>query len=210
MQFDTYIFDWDGTLMDSVPRIVDVMQKVAVNHNLSYPSADQVKAVIGISLPRALQIVYNIAESDIEWVRNAYRDEYNANTTPIPLFQGVVDMLQTLKSRGATLAVATGKGRPGLDAAIANNGLSDVFSTSRCADDAKSKPDPDMVHQIMTELGCHPERTVMIGDSIHDLGMAKAANIAGLGVSYGAHSVAQLTDYNPIAIVDNPLEILDF
>ena len=134
----------------------------------------------------------------------AYKHAYIAqDQTPCPLFDGAEQLLQRLQNAGATLAVATGKARRGLDRAWANTGTGHYFSTSRCADEAESKPSSDMLEQILAELNVSAERAVMIGDTSYDMQMAEQIGMDRIGVSYGVHAEEHLERHNPIAIVDS-------
>ncbi|WP_341504055.1 HAD-IA family hydrolase [Gallaecimonas sp. GXIMD4217] len=188
------IFDWDGTLMDSVGRIVSSMQGAALALGLDKPSDQEVRDIIGMSLRPAVQTLFTDLEADgVERVVSAYRDQYlELNTTPTPLFSGVEAMLRELKSQGRQLAVATGKARPGLERVFKATGLKPLFTTSRTADEAQSKPHPDMLAQILAETGVAAKRALMIGDSTLDMHMAKSAGVRALGVSFGVHSPEHL------------------
>lgn len=139
-----------------------------------------------------------------------YRRHYGARpVTAADLFEGVPDMLAELRSRGYRLAVATGKARSGLDQALAATGTDVWFQATRCADETASKPDPLMLHQLMAELRVAPERTLMIGDALHDLHMARNARVAAVGVGCGASARAALAALQPLACLERTPELLD-
>lgn len=191
---DLVIFDWDGTLMDSVGRIVSSMQATAKALDLSVPSDQAVRDIIGLSLMPAFDRLFpGLDEGSRAALLAEYRDQYvELDPTPTPLFPGVEVMLARLGASGKTLAVATGKARAGLDRVFAATGLAGHFVTSRTADDAQSKPHPEMLTQILAETGISAERALMIGDSQLDMAMAKAAGVKALGVGFGVHSPEQL------------------
>ena len=210
MKYEVVIFDWDGTLMDSVGRIVSCLQTSAQQAALPVPTEAAVRDIIGLSLHEAFhQLFPGINDTQIEQMTALYRQEYVHNdNTPTPLFEGVRELLIDIAERGAKLAVATGKARAGLQRVLTATELEAHFHTSRCADEAQSKPAPDMIEQILAELGIAPEKALMVGDSQLDLKMANAAGVAAIGVSYGAHSVDSLASVSPAAIIHHPSELL--
>jgi phosphoglycolate phosphatase len=207
--YELVIFDWDGTLMDTVGKIVSCMQDVAQELILPIPSEQQIRDVIGLSLPKIMPILF-VGHQNHQQIIDCYRRHHFANEQPTPLFEGVESLIINLHAAGYQLAVATGKGRDGLDKVLALTGLGQYFHATRCADDAKSKPDPEMLHSLLRHFDVAADRAVMIGDSIHDLTMANNAGMASIGVSYGAHNEARLKTLNPRAIVDQPSAIHDY
>jgi phosphoglycolate phosphatase len=203
------IFDWDGTVMDSVGRIVSSMRAAAALTALEVPSHDAVKQIIGLSLDPAFDQLFPTADkAQRQQIFEHYRDQYVLHdTTPTPLFAGAEATLKQLAEQNILLAVATGKARKGLDRMFAETGLAPYFATSRCADEAQSKPHPDMLKQIITELGVNAEQAIMVGDTSHDLKMAQAINMPRVGVSHGAHPVSVLAQYQPLAIIDHLPEL---
>lgn len=203
------IFDWDGTVMDSVGRIVSSMQTAARNTEVAVPSVSAVKQIIGLSIGPALATLFpDTSAIQREQLFSHYRDQYLLHdTTPAPLFAGAEALLEQLANQNILLAVATGKARVGLDSLLNETGLKRYFATSRCADEAQSKPHPDMLQQIITELGITAGDAVMVGDTSHDLKMAQAIAMPRVGVSHGAHDAATLHQYQPIAIIDQLLEL---
>ncbi|WKE67397.1 HAD-IA family hydrolase [Gallaecimonas kandeliae] len=188
------IFDWDGTLMDSVGRIVSSMQATARALALPVPTEQQVRDIIGLSLMPAFDALFpGLDEAGRDAVLAVYRDQYvELDPTPTPLFPGVEAMLATLKTSGRQLAVATGKARAGLTRVFAETGLEPFFITSRSADEAHSKPHPDMLEQILSETGVAAHQALMIGDSELDMKMARAAGVRALGVGFGVHDETRL------------------
>ncbi len=199
------IFDWDGTLCNSLPGIVRAMQAASVQSQLPMPSDSEVYGIVGLGLHEAATHLFphidqETANQLVEHYRVAYRGLDDAH---IRLFPGVMDTLENLRAQGHTLAVATGKSRAGLDRVWEVLGMTSFFDASRCNDEARSKPAPDMVLQLMQERDFEAEQSLVVGDSVHDLGMARAAGVAGIGVSYGANSAAELSKYQPVAIIDS-------
>ncbi|MBT1445638.1 HAD-IA family hydrolase [Shewanella sp. JM162201] len=209
-QFELVIFDWDGTLMDSISKIVHCMQALAQELEIAIPSEKVVRDVIGLSMPEAMRALFP-AETEAtrqSWI-NRYKVHYQVlNATPSPLFDGVHELLDGLAQKQKKLAIATGKGRPGLDAILSQTGLGPKFHASRCADETRSKPHPQMLHELLAELGVCPSRAVMIGDSAFDLKMAHNAGIAAIGVDYGTHDRDTLLAVSPLTVVSHPLELL--
>ncbi|MCF4009466.1 HAD family hydrolase [Rheinheimera sp. UJ63] len=198
------IFDWDGTVMDSVGRIVSSMQAAALHTGIAVPSTAAVRHIIGLSLDPAFDMLFPSANpAQRQQLFEHYRDQYvQHDTTPTPLFADAEQVLQQLAERNVLLAVATGKARKGLDRMFAETGLARYFATSRCADEAQSKPHPDMLQQIIQQLGVAANEAIMVGDTSHDLKMAQAIAMPRIGVSHGAHDVAVLQQYAPLAIID--------
>lgn len=208
-RFDLLIFDWDGTLLDSVDWIVACLQNAAAESGLPVPSATAARAVIGLSLDTALRTVFpGIATDAVDPLMAAYRRHFfSRQLTPADLFEGVADMLAELREAGFRLAIATGKARRGLDDALERTGLESFFETTRCADETASKPDPAMVYEILAATGTPAHRGVMIGDSIHDLRMAANAGIAGIAVTSGANSREELTGFKPLTCLERVVEL---
>ena len=210
-QYELVIFDWDGTLMDSVGKIVACMQQSALTLEMPMPTEQAVRDIIGLSMDEALSILHPNGSVELQAaMKEVYRQQYlELNQTPTPLFDGVVDLLTTLNGRGYKLAVATGKARAGLNRVLTATELGGYFVASRCADEAASKPSPEMISQLLNELGISADKAVMIGDSIHDLNMANNAGIHAIGVDYGAHDRNKLSQANPKAVISSPMELLE-
>ncbi|MDR8524166.1 HAD-IA family hydrolase [Shewanella fidelis] len=208
--YELVIFDWDGTLMDSVSKIVTCMQQMATAVSIEIPSEQAVRDVIGLSMEEAFKVLYPLMPvTDFGPMINSYKDHYlTLNKTPSPLFDGSELLLNELSSRDYRLAVATGKGRNGLNRVLSETGLGRHFESSRCADESKSKPNPDMILELLEELKVSPNRALMVGDSLHDLNMANNAGVDAVGVSYGAHSESRLLQARPKAIIHHPTELL--
>jgi phosphoglycolate phosphatase len=197
-QFDLIVFDWDGTLMDSTATIVKAIQAAAKDIGVSVPSDAAAAHVIGLGLAEAMQAVLpDIDPALYPRMVERYRYHYLAKDHELVLFPGVRPMLEELSQAGYFLAVATGKSRVGLNRALNAAQLLSVFDATRCADETFSKPHPAMLQELTRELGQDMRRTVMIGDTTHDLMMANNAGASGIAVEYGAHPVQQLQACNP-------------
>lgn len=203
------IFDWDGTLMDSVDRIVSSMQSAAKTVGLAIPTDNDVKQIIGLSLTTALETLFtSITAKQVEDMLVQYKYEYlEGDNTPAPLFANAANLLSHLKKRNKLLAVATGKGRQGLNRVLKVSETSVFFDTTRCAGEMPSKPDPTMLHSILDELKIAPHEAIMIGDTSHDLKMAQNAGVDSIGVTFGVHDRAVLNQYKPKVVVDSMAEL---
>jgi len=212
MRYKLVIFDWDGTLMDSAAKIINCMQIAAKHCGMPIPTADEVGHIIGISLKPAIKQLFAIQDERLaERIMLAYKDAFvSHDATPSPLFDGVENMLAALSSAGVVLAVATGKARRGLVRAWQQTGTEGYFSASRCADDAESKPSPDMLLQLLDELKIGAKDALMVGDTTYDLQMAKSIGMHRVGVSYGVHAQVHLEALGPKAIVHSIPELQAF
>ena len=208
-RFDLIIFDWDGTLIDSIDWIARCLQNAANNTRHATPDYQSAKDVIGLSIEKAIAALFPDAnENEVHTLVDHYEKAYfSKKISRDDLFTGVFDMLEALKKSGYLLAIATGKTREGLDEALHATGTVDLFSITRCADETQSKPHPKMLEEIMTHLQISPERVLMVGDSTHDLQMAINAGIASIGVASGSHDSDQLLQYQPLHCLSNPIEL---
>lgn len=209
-RFDLLVFDWDGTLYDSVGWIVECLQVAAEDCGLPVPSDYAARSVIGLSLLDAMHALYPGSAPELaERVAHSYRQYYHTRTMDAAgFFDGVLDMLEALRGRGYRLAVATGKNRAGLDHMLDATGTRDVFHATRAADETASKPDPTMLFQLMTELRVAPERTLMIGDSLHDLRMARNAGIPAVAVGCGANALHELAELESLVCLEATADVL--
>ncbi|HEX6591515.1 MAG TPA: HAD-IA family hydrolase [Moraxellaceae bacterium] len=198
-----FIFDWDGTLMDSERQIVICMQEAARDLKLVVPRNDEVRVIIGLGLPEAiLRLFPDHDRNTRELIRRAYAKHFVAEAGGrSELFPGAQELLDELRSQGHLLAIATGKSRLGLDRVLGQTGLINFFDTTRCADETASKPDPLMLRQILTALTVFPGEAVMIGDTSFDLEMASRAGVRSVGIAHGVHAVDELEKHRPVAIV---------
>jgi len=207
-RFDLLVFDWDGTLMDSAGTIVSSIQNACSDLDLPVPSDAASRHVIGLGLQEALEmLVPGRNAEDYQLLVERYRFYYLGQDMQIPLFEGVTQAIADLHDAGFLLAVATGKSRRGLDRALEHSGLGEYFHSTRCADECFSKPHPCMIDQIMDELGVPQARTVMIGDTSHDLKMAINAGVDALGAGYGAHPKEHLEALSPLICADSFIEL---
>ena len=207
-RFDLIVFDWDGTLFDSTALITRCIQAACADIGVAVPSAEQASYVIGLGLHEALQhAVPGLPEARYPELGRRYRHHYMARQHELVLFDGTLALLHALKSRNHWLAVATGKSRQGLDEALHTVQLKGLFDGTRTADETASKPNPLMLQQLMAEFGAAPERTVMIGDTTHDLRMAVNAGTACIGVSYGAHEPEAFADFAPLHVAHSTADL---
>ncbi len=210
-RFDLIIFDWDGTLINSIDWIASCLQQAAVECGIAAPEAQAAKNVIGLSINNAMQSLFPEIDPHTQAQLVAcYSQQYNSKQiSPDDLFPGVYAMLIELKESGYQLAVATGKTRVGLQKALQATGTEELFCVTRCADETASKPDPKMLLEIIHHTQAAKERTLMIGDSIHDLQMALNAPISAIAVSCGANSAELLQQYHPLLCLQQPTELLN-
>lgn len=205
-RYDLLIFDWDGTLADSVGRIVECMRIAANELGLEARSDPQIKGIIGLGLPEAIAELYPglVSSAAIERFRRVYSEHYlRLEVEPSPLFGGVRQGLEAFRLVGCQLAVATGKSRKGLDRVLASHGWQHYFEVTRCADETASKPDPLMLNEILAQRNVRPERALMVGDSVFDLLMAARAGLDAVAVSYGAQPVKALQACRPKCVIDH-------
>ncbi|HUW97729.1 MAG TPA: HAD-IA family hydrolase [Acidiferrobacter sp.] len=208
-KYDLLIFDWDGTLMDSADKIVCCFQGAARDCGLSGLTDQAIRRTIGLGAAEALAQLLPEQDGAVRAaVAVRYREHFmRLNETPMPLFPGVQAGLLAFQKRGYTLAVATGKSRAGLRAALGMTGLTGLFSATRCADETQSKPDPLMLIEILAETGVDGARAIMIGDTSYDMEMAARAGIASAAVSYGVHERAELLAHGPAVCLDSFAEL---
>ncbi len=207
-QFNLIVFDWDGTLMDSTSAIVKSLQDSAADLGLPTPDRKKAAHVIGLGLREALETVLpDVNPEYYPKLVERYRTHFLKNSVSLSLFDGVREMLDDLKNQDYLLAVATGKSRAGLNRAIDEVGLQGYFDASRTADETHSKPHPAMLLELTGQLGEPMKRTVMIGDTTHDLLMANNAGASGIAVQYGAHSPKELQRLHPVYSADSVEEL---
>ncbi len=200
------IYDWDGTLVDSIGRIVEAMHQAARGCGLAQLSDAAIKGIIGLGLPEAIAVLYpDLREPRlIERFRRAYSEHYLAlEAEPSALFPGVAQALESFRAQGYALAVATGKSRRGLDSVLAGRGWLDYFDVTRCADETASKPDPRMLVEILAHCQVSASEALMIGDSSFDLQMAHRAGIRSVAVGYGAQPLAVLQQESPALAIEH-------
>lgn len=203
-RYDLIVFDWDGTVMDSTAVIANSIQSACRDLELTVPSDEVARHVIGLGLDQALRYAVPSAGASrhAELVAR-YRHHFFSQENAMPLFKGAEVLMQELREDGYLLAVATGKGRGGLDRAMNASNMTQYFHSTRTADQTASKPDPTMLFEIMDELEVGAPRTLMIGDTTHDLQMAVNAGVASIGMTHGAHPADQLLELKPLALLDD-------
>ncbi|MGZ8174422.1 MULTISPECIES: HAD family hydrolase [Methylobacter] len=210
-KFDLIIFDWDGTLIDSIDWIVHCLQTAGKHCGCDIPEPQAAKDVIGLSITNACAKLFpGVDQETLTQLTDCYQQTYLSRQLDRgDLFPGVYDMLVELKQAGYQLAVATGKTRAGLQEALQATDTEALFCITRCSDETASKPDPLMLHQIMQHIQAANERSLMVGDSTHDLQMAMNAQISSIAVSCGAHPEDILQRYNPLMCLQQPAELLN-
>ena len=207
-QFDLIVFDWDGTLFDSTALIVRCIQSACADIGAAIPSAQQAAYVIGLGLRDALEhAVPDLPAERYGELAQRYRHHYLASQHQLSLFEGTLEMLRDLKARHHWLAVATGKGRQGLNDALAHSDLAGMFDGTRTADETASKPHPRMLLELIDEFGVRAERTLMIGDTTHDLQLARNAGTPCVGVSFGAHDHEAFEAFDPLHVAHSTAEL---
>lgn len=203
-QFDLLVFDWDGTLMDSAGVIASSIQAACRDLGLTVPTDNDARHIIGLGLNEAIaQLLPTLPFPEYGHLVERYRHHFLAQDEDIPLFDGVAEAIAALHGQDFLLAVATGKSRRGLERTLQHSGLKSFFHSTRCADECFSKPHPAMLLEIMDELQVAPQRTLMIGDTSHDLQMADNAGVRALAAAYGAHPREHLLEFAPLACLDD-------
>ena len=207
-RYDLIVFDWDGTVMDSTAIIAGSIQAACRDLKLPVPDDETARHVIGLGLQQALRhAVPDAPEEMYEPLVARYRHHFLSQNEAIPLFDQARETIVELYDAGYRLAVATGKNRNGLDHALESTQMGRYFHATRTADRTFSKPHPAMLLEIMDELDVPPERTLMIGDTTHDLQMAINAGVGAIGVTHGAHPEDQLRELKPLALLDDFIEL---
>lgn len=203
------VFDWDGTLMDSLSRIVHSMQQAAMDLGLEVRSAGQVHDIIGLALDLAIERLYpGLSMAGIARMHERYAFHYvEGDQEPSPFYAGVPELLQQLRDQNVLLSVATGKSRKGLDRILQAHQVEPLFHSTRCADETRSKPEPDMLLEILDYHDLQPRDAVMVGDTEFDLEMARRAGVDSVGVTWGAHDVARLQRHQPRICVDSVAQL---
>jgi phosphoglycolate phosphatase len=207
-RYDLIVFDWDGTVMDSTAVIAGSIQAACRDLGLQVPDDETARHVIGLGLDQALRYaVPDLTEEMRPELVERYRHHFLAQDQAIPLFDGARETIVALHQAGYRLGVATGKSSNGLDRALDSSGLKEYFHATRTADRTLSKPNPAMLLELMDELGASAGRTLMIGDTTHDLQMAQNANVDAVAIGHGAHPPEQLMELNPLALVGDFAEL---
>ncbi|MEM6292172.1 MAG: HAD-IA family hydrolase [Myxococcota bacterium] len=203
------VFDWDGTLADSKQKIVGCLRRAFEQLGAQPLSDERLASIIGLGLPESARALYPGADDAfVDGFVQRYRDLWLApNADHASLFPGTRDVLETLRDRGLTLTVATGKSRRGLERELRETGLGSCFLATRCADETASKPDPKMLLELFDVTGTTPADTIMVGDSEWDLRMAADAGVRTVAVSYGAQPIVHLRSFGPTACIDAITEL---
>ncbi len=208
-----FIFDWDGTISNSTAKIVKCMQNAAFDIGIEMLESKTIQNIIGLGLPEAIRVLYpNENDAAREALRVGYsRHFFEADKVlPSPFFEGVMDTLENLKEQGHYLTVATGKSRKGFDRVLSNLKLDTFFDASRCADETASKPDPKMLNELLDEFCMEAKDATMVGDTEFDMAMARNIEMPRIAVSYGAHHIDRLRNYQPNLCIDRFSEILSW
>ncbi|MFA1603336.1 HAD family hydrolase [Alcaligenes faecalis] len=210
-RYAAVLFDWDGTVMDSTYSIASSIQLASADLELPVPSIQQASWVIGLSLESALyRAVPDLTAEQMPLFLERYRYHFMQRDPHIKLFDGILSFMGELRGRQIALGVATGKSRQGLDRVLQQVNLSTFFDATRCADETRSKPDPEMLHQLLAELMLEPEQVLMVGDTVHDIHMAANAGMDSVAVTYGAHDPQTLAKAEPTVMVDNVAQMRDW
>lgn len=208
--YELYVFDWDGTVMDTTALIARGMQEAAKALSLPIPDYDVCRGTIGLSNPQAMAVVApTLPESRWDEFWRAYRNWYLVREAEVVLFPHLQELFDAMKKHGVRMAIATGKSRRGLDRVFEKTGIGAYFEATRTADECFSKPNPQMLEEIFLETRVSPENAVMIGDTVHDLQLAANARCDGIGMTYGAGSRDELESVPHKAVVDNVDELAE-
>ncbi len=205
-----FIFDWDGTLLDSTDKIVRCLRAASVEVGLAHREDHEFREIIGLGLLEAIRQLYPDAdEAAVMGMRQGYAKHFlAADRTPCPFYPQVMETLHALKDGGHQVAVATGKSRQGLNRVLGALQLESFFHGSRCADETRSKPHPLMLEELLAEFSVPANDAVMIGDTEFDMAMARNAGVPRVAVSYGAHHIDRLQAYDPLLCVDRMDQLL--
>lgn len=204
-KYSLLIFDWDGTLLDSQAQIISCMVSAITELGLESRTPEQISNIIGLGLEEAIVSLYpSIEQKQVSLMAQTYREYYLfEDKTPSPLFDGAKEVLIKLRESGYDLAVATGKSRRGLDKGLIENNLGDFFPITRCADETRSKPHPQMLEEILVDYNTEASTALMIGDSEYDMQLANNAKVESLAVSYGVHNLLRLLKHDPVGFIDD-------
>jgi phosphoglycolate phosphatase len=207
-RYSLIVFDWDGTLIDSAAAIATCIQEAARELGLPVPDRDTASHVIGLGLHDSLRhAVPTLAPDGYTQFVDCYRKHFMTCEDSMQLFPGVPELIVELRDRGHRLAIATGKSRRGLDRALEASGMGQHFHATRCGDETQPKPHPAMLLELLHELAIEPQRSLMIGDTSHDLEMARNAGVAAIGVCSGAHPAHSLRALSPLACLQSVAEL---
>lgn len=199
------VFDWDGTIADSEARIVSSVASALAETGLPTRTSDEIRNIIGLGMRESMEALFpEISPTRYQGFIDAYRKQFQSRArTPVTLFPEVKGVLESLASRGYLLAVATGKSRRGLDRELRESGLHSLIHVSRCADEAPSKPHPQMLVDVLELASVAPGMALMVGDTTYDMQMARDAGVDRVAVSYGAHERSRLIEFDPLTVVES-------
>lgn len=211
-KYKLIIFDWDGTLVDSIDRIATSLQAASFQICQIDVSHSDARSVIGLGLQEAVEKLHpELSANTISQISEAYKQHYlNENTITEDPFDGVAELLTQLNDSGYLLAIATGKSRVGLERSVNKFDLKELFHTTQCASENQSKPHPEMLYKILDELKVSANEALMIGDSKHDLKMAINANMDAIAVTHGVNTAEELSGFNPLACLDRVTDLHHF
>ena len=205
------VFDCDGTLVDGQAAICDTMDEAFAAAALPPPDRNEVRRMVGLSLPQALRLLAPEADAHHETVLAHYKEGFRARrlsgTLEEPLYDGIADLLKRLDQRGWHLGVATGKSDRGLEACLTGHGVRDLFLTLQTADRHPSKPHPAMLQQALRDAGAEPGAAIMVGDTTFDVEMAVAAGVCAIGVAWGYHAPSELLEAGAIGVAADTAEL---
>ena len=197
-QFDLIVWDWDGTIADSTGMITQALIKAAAEAGLPALSEERARSIIGLGLRESIEVLFgDIPNFQAQALITNYNQHYYAAENTILLFSGIAETIAGIARKSCKQAVATGKGRRGLNAALQQSGLAKYFGGTKTVDECFSKPHPQMLDELMDELVVMPERTLMIGDSQYDMQMGKNAGVITAAVTYGSQTATHLQQYSP-------------
>lgn len=206
------VFDCDGTLSDGQAAVCIAMESAFAAHDLPCPPRNIVRRIVGLSLPQAIralapEVDEKLHRELVESYKQAFRAAREDGSLQEPLYDGIADLLTRLHQRGWVLGVATGKSDRGLKNTLAVHGLSSLFGPLHTADRHPSKPHPSMLEAAMEDAFASPENTVMIGDTVYDMQMAKAAGTRAIGVDWGYHEAGELMVAGAIGVAQTMDEL---
>jgi phosphoglycolate phosphatase len=197
------VFDWDGTLMDSEAQIVSCLRAAVTELSLEPLDDETLRNVIGLGLQEAVDALFPGGDESFSRAFVSHYRKYWFASGGSRLFAGVPEMLDKFRRRQLLLGVATGKSRRGLDRVLGETGLTTCFHATRCADEAPSKPHPQMLLDLMDLLGVAPAQTIMVGDTEYDMQMASHAGVARVAVASGVHSEERLNRHRPLVCLQS-------
>lgn len=204
------IFDWDGTLVDSQAQIITCVQSAYRQLELPPPTNSAIRHIVGLSLEQAISRLNPELDYDtVDQLAEAYRDiAFSEKDHASDLFNGAKECLELLRQQDLYLAIATGKSRRGLNAAMDASGTQVYFDITRCADETRSKPHPLMLEEILIDLNLNADQAVMVGDTIYDIDMASNIGMDSIAVTYGMHDENLLTGSSPNHLINDISELL--